>query len=230
MGVQKFLGYNLAENQKVLSMMGPSGTGKSFSADFVKEFLGYKVAKQITTRAPRPDDKHYSYMSPEEFVKLEQEGKILGYYSGDRKTLQGGNGYGYLVEEVMDQLSSDSKLILFPSAYELLQRSFKIQYGTTDKIGLGFKNPQSVYDRAMQCNKVLDDAELADRIRVSKNLTQIMEDYNKNGDDSSFHLIYSDGGGENISESKRIQLSGIVESMGYAPSDFEGGIEEYISR
>ena len=77
---------------------------------------------------------------------------------------------------------------------------------------------------------MLSEEELADRIRVSQNLTQIMEDYNLNGKDSSFHLIHSDGGGENIAESKIIQLSGIVESIGYAPSDFEGGIKEYISR
>ena len=190
MSNQKFLGYFLNERQKVLSLIGPSGTGKSFSADFLQEFLGYKVAKQITTRNPRPDDKHYSYMSRDEFIRLEQEGKLLGLFAGDVKTLQG-NGYGYLVEELMDQISTDKKIILFPSAYELKKSDFLEMYGTTDKVGLGFINPNSVLYRAQQCNKQLSDEELQSRKEVALILTHIMEEYKKS-QDTTFNLIYSD--------------------------------------
>lgn len=228
MSINKFLGYYLDKNQKVLSIMGPSGTGKSFSADFLCENLGYNIASQITTRAPRLDDKHYSYMSREEFVKLEQEGKILGLFSGNRETLDG-NGYGYLLEKVLDELRDKKRIILFPSAYELEKSNFRSQYGTTDKIGLGFKNSQSVIERASQCNKELSPEELQSRVEVAKILTHIMEKYSLLGD-KTFTLIYSDNGAPTLKASKSVQLGQILHTIGYNPSNFENNIEEFINR
>jgi len=228
MNTQQFFGYFLGKNQKILSLLGPSGTGKSFSADFMQEYLNYKIAKQITTRDPRPDDKHYRYMSKDEFIKLEQAGKILGLFAGDRKTLQG-NGYGYLIDEVLDQIALDHKLILFPSAYELQKPDFKNQYGTTDKIGLGFKDTQTVLHRALQCNKVFTDKELQSRIIVAGDLTRIMEQYAEMGD-GTFHLIYSDAVPDDLTLSKKRQLSQIISYIGDDPKEYQNNIEKYISR
>ena len=227
MNVQQFLGYYLDKHQRVLSLMGPSGTGKSFSADFLQKYLGYNVTSQLTTRAPRPDDKHYKYISKEDFIKLEQDGKILGIFAGDRKTLDG-NGYGYLTEEVMDEISTKGKIILFSSAYELEQVDFRDKYGTADKIGLGFRNPQTVFDRACQCNKELSSNELKSRIETASLLTHIMEKYNKLGD-STFNLIYSDEGSEDVIENKNIQLGKIVQCMGFNPDELQNDIEDYIN-
>ena len=225
---QKFLGNILNENQKVLSLMGPSGTGKSYSADFVQKYFGYKIAKQITTRESRPDDKHYTYMSKEEFIQLEQEGKILGLFAGDRATLQG-NGYGYLKKDLNNQLNVDKKIILFPSAYELLQPNFEENYGTTDKIGLGFKDSQSVLHRALQCNKKFSESELMSRIETATTLTRIMEEYAKKGD-KTFTLIYSDAGSQDLYENKTIQLQKIATSIGYNIKSLKNNLDDYICR
>lgn len=228
MGIQQFLGYYLDKEQKVLSLMGPSGTGKSFSASFLQEFMGYKIARQITTRDPRPDDVHYNYMSREDFIRLERDGKILGVFAGDRESLQG-NGYGYLCEELMDEISTDSRIILFPSAFELDKSDFIKQYGTTDKIGLAFKDSQSVRSRAEQCGKVLSENEVIARIRNAEMLTHLMEKYNRTND-PNFHLIYSDNPDETLSESKARQLKKIVSYLGQDSKEMESNIEEYISR
>ena len=225
---QKFLKYMLCQDQRVLSIMGPSGTGKSFSAGFLQEFLDYKIAKQITTREPRPDDTHYVYMPKYEFIKLEQEGKILGLFAGDKKTLQG-NGYGYIKEEILDQLSSDKKIILFSSAYELQQRDFQENYGTTDKVGLGFRDPKTVLSRALQCNKQLSESELQSRIQVASTLTHLMEKYNMVGD-KTFNLIYSDAETQDLRRSKQLQLCKIVSAIGQDYKGYEQDVEEYISR
>lgn len=228
MGIQQFLGYYLSKDQKILSMMGPSGTGKSFSAEFLQEYLDYKVAKQLTTRDPRPDDKHYRYISREEFVRLENEGKILGIFAGDKQKLQG-NGYGYLSDEVMEQLSKDNKLILFSSAYELQKSDFREKYGTSDKIGLAFKDPQVVLQRALQCNKALSEKDLQSRIKVAVELSRIMEEYDKTGD-KTFNLIYSDSTAKDLRQSKNNQISKIVNCIGYNSDELQDSIEEYISR
>jgi len=228
MDQQNFLGYFLDKNQRVLSLMGPSGTGKSFSADFLQEYLDYKVAKQLTTRDPRPDDKHYRYIGRDEFVRMEERGKILGIFSGNRETLDG-NGYGYFVEEVMDQLSIDKKLILFSSAYELEQPDFRKKYGTSDKIGLGFKDPQSVVRRAVQCGKVMTPKEIMSRVEVGSTLTRIMEKYERLGD-PTFNLIYSDAFDSDLQVSKARQISKIISCIGDNAENYENCIEEYISR
>ena len=62
-----FLNQQLLNGQSVISIMGPSGTGKSVCASFLENF-GYKIVPQITTRNPRPDDKYYTYISHKEFV------------------------------------------------------------------------------------------------------------------------------------------------------------------
>lgn len=227
MSIQKFLGYYLKKEQKILSIMGPSGTGKSFSADFLCDTLQYYIAKQITTRPKRSDDKHYIYMGKDEFIRLEQEGKILGLFAGDRETLRG-NGYGYLIENVMDELNDLGKIILFPSAYELEKQDFRSKYGTIDKIGLGFRDSHMVIQRALQCNKQLDQDELQSRMRVAEILTYIMENYSK--EDKTFSLIYSDNGLKDIRESKIIQLHNIVESLGYDSNNLKKEIEEFCSR
>ena len=222
---QEFLGHILSKNQRILSLMGPSGTGKSFSAEFIKEYLDYRIAKQITTRDKRPDDTHYEFISRQEFVDLENQGKILGLFAGDKHTLQG-NGYGYIIEEVLEQLQHDNKLILFPSAYELNNPNFGKQYGTSHKIGLGFTNFQNVKLRALQCDKVFSEEELQSRIKTAATLTEIMENYARKKDET-FKLIYSDSDSLNIQQSKILQLQEILSFIGYNPNDFKNQLEEY---
>ena len=228
MGNQQFLGKILGDDQSVVSFMGPSGTGKSFSAEFLQDYLEYKIARQITTRSPRPDDKHYNYMSKEDFIRLESEKKILGFFSGDKEKLTG-NGYGYLIEELGDEIITNKKIILFPSPYELEEFDFKKKYGTTDKIGLGFKNAQMVRARAEQCGKIIDEKELESRVYYAELLTHIMEKYAKCGD-LNFNLLYSDNGLENLLDSKKKQISDIITCVGYNAIDFNDKIEEYILR
>ena len=47
----------------------------------------------VTTRAPRPDERHgtdYTFLSKEEFIELEKTGELLesGVYDGESKTWQ----------------------------------------------------------------------------------------------------------------------------------------------
>ena len=70
MGYQEILGHLLADNERVVSLIGPSGTGKTFSASFLQDYLNFRIARQLTTRDPRPDDKHYDYISREGFVDV----------------------------------------------------------------------------------------------------------------------------------------------------------------
>lgn len=227
MDIQKFLNYYLKKNQKILLILGPSGVGKSFSAEFLQEYLDYKIAKQLTTREKRPDDKHYSYISADEFVRLQDSGKIIGYFDGDKNSCLG-RGYGYLIDDVMEQLERDNKLILFPSAYELESESFSHIYGTTDKIGIGFKNSDSVIKRALQCGKELSEREMYSRVNSAETLTKIMERYSSK--DDLFHLIYSDDFGDDLKKSKGLQLSSIVDFIGEDAEDYRGDIDKFISR
>ena len=161
--------------------MGQSGTGKSVCANFLENF-GYKIVPQITTRNPRSDDKHYTYISHKEFVDGVKSGNILGFYSGDEKTLTEGNGYGYSVALLKEMLNnSNAKLILFPSAYELNTPNFLHNYGNTTKIAITFLNSSEVITRAGYAGKKFSDNEIISRINIVKDLTQEMQSYKKNG-------------------------------------------------
>lgn len=227
---QQFLGRMLEQDQEVLSLLGPSGTGKTFSASFLQEYLGYKMAPQVTTRAKRPDDEggHYQFISKDEFIKLEQEGKILGLFAGDRETQQG-NGYGYRIEEVLDFISTERKIILFPSAFELTMTNFRSLYGTTPKIGLGFKNAESVRVRAEQCGKVLSREAIDNRVRCSIELTNLMEQYLLSGDER-FKLIFSDILSDDLNKSKILQLSEILTGIGKTPDAYQKEMQDYVER
>lgn len=222
-----FLGKELLPNQDIVSFIGPSGTGKSFCASFIEKF-GYKIAPQITTRAKRPDDVHYTYMSHEEFVRGLNSGKILGYYSGDKETLTGGNGYGYDIEQLKELLKNpNAKLILFPSAYELSQPNFLELYGNTTKFAITFKNPNSVAIRAGYAGKVFDEKELENRINIVNDLTSAMLYYKLNSDDSNFHLIYSDQFGSDKTLSEKKQLEVVCDVLGISKQKFIDAFVNY---
>lgn len=222
-----FLGKQLKPNQDIVSFIGPSGTGKTFCANFLETF-GYKIAPQITTREKRPDDVHYTYMSHGDFVNGIKNGTILGYYSGNEETLSGGNGYGYHIETLNELLQNpNAKLILFPSAYELSKPNFLELYGNTTKFALAFKNPSTVATRAMYAGKVFSDTELQNRINIVNDLTNAMLYYKLNSDDSNFHLIYSDQFGSDKTLSEKKQLEVVCNVLGIKKQAFVDAFVNY---
>jgi len=227
---QEFLGYLLNKKQKVLSILGPSGVGKSFSSDFLSRYFAYKVARQITTRDPRADDVHYNYMTRQEFIKLLDDGKMIGFFSGDKETLQG-NGYGYRIDYLLEELDKYSKLILFPSAYELKEPDFLLNYGTTQKIGIGYKDINNVLERAkMSPEKNFTIQELKSRCEVAKTLTDILEFYKALDVDKNYYLLYTDSYGKDNKESKKGQLKDIAKIVGCKEYEAESLIEDYIEK
>ncbi|MBE7075007.1 MAG: hypothetical protein E7376_03420 [Clostridiales bacterium] len=226
MKYKEFLGQSLLAQQDVVSLLGPSGTGKSFCAIFLEKF-GYKIVPQITTRKPRPDDKHYTYVSHKQFVDGLNNGKILGYYSGDIKTLSGGNGYGYSIEKLKELLQNPTaKLILFPSAYELQESDFVKKYGNTTKIAITFLNPYTVVKRAQYAGKVFSSDEILSRINMVKELTTAMNQYANRVHDKNFHIILSDSFGENRQQSEKEQLKQVCKLINIPTNQFEEYFKE----
>ena len=219
-----FWGKPIKENQ-VVCFMGPSGTGKTFSAEFLQKYFGYKIVNQITTRKPRPDDKYYEYMDEKQFVILLESGKIVGYFDGDCKNFVG-TGYGYLKENVFNELQKHKKIILFPSPYELLEKDFFKNFEGAKLFGLAFKNIKSVKDRAILAKKEFLPQNLLQRQKQAQVLIDIMEKYSKQND--MIKIIYSDCLGDDILKSKKSQLLKILNMLG---DDFDDQkqIEKYIN-
>lgn len=208
------------DKQKIVCFIGASGTGKSLSANFLKHF-GYTIVPQITTRKPRPDDTHYVYYSNENFITELNNKKIIGYYL-QNKTSQLGTGYGYSIETIDLMLQNkNAKLILFPSAYELNNPNFLQIYGNSIKIALTFKNPKSVITRAKYARKVFSNDEIKHRIDIVKDLTKAMLNYGNNINDNNFHIIYSDGFGDERKKSEQAQLQTICEIVGIKEKEYK---------
>lgn len=226
---RSFLGKNINDNQQIVCILGPSGTGKTFSAEFLQENFGYKIIQQITTRDKRQDDKYYEFISREDFVRLQNNGKIFGFFDGDLNTIDG-NGYGYYKDYVFEQLNKYKKIIIFPSVYELLDNNFKNNYGSAVKIGLAFKNSKRVTERAIQANKEMPLDELTKRVKIATSLSLIMEKYNETKGDDNFHIIYSDILADNINDSKKIQLQKILSIVGVdnKTENLNDKLEEYV--
>lgn len=208
----EFLKTNLTTSQHIICIIGPSGTGKSLCAHFLKDVMGYTIATQITTRQPRPDDTHYSYMPAKEFVEKLNRKEIIGYYAGDSKTLTGGNGYGYDIKYLKSLLENPTvKLVLFPSAFEMNNaKHFKKVYSNALKIVMTFKNSNSVYKRAIQAKKHFSECELAQRIEMVNTLNRLIQQYKEAEKDNNLHIIFSDMFGDNIQNSKISQLKEVL--------------------
>ena len=167
-------------------------------------------------------------MSHEDFVNGIKNGTILGYYSGNKETLSGGNGYGYSIETLNELLQNpNAKLVLFPSAYELSEPNFLELYGNTTKFALTFKNPSTVATRAMYAGKVFSDTELQNRINIVNDLTSAMLYYKLNSDDSNFHFIYSDQFGSDKTLSEKKQLEMVCNVLGISKQVFINAFVNY---
>ncbi|MCL1807569.1 MAG: guanylate kinase [Oscillospiraceae bacterium] len=94
----------------LLVVSGPSGAGKSTVLNAVmakRKDMFFSVS--ATTRAPRPgetDGVQYSFVSPDEFHRMLQEGRLLetGSFAG--------NWYGTPLDPVMERLGSGETVVL----------------------------------------------------------------------------------------------------------------------
>ena len=216
------------DGQQIVCIFGPSGTGKSFLAEYLQKYCGYKIINQITTRQRRPDDKHYLYTNNKDFIKKLLSGNYVGYFDGDLKTLTG-VGYGYDKDYLLNELKKYNKIIIFPSVYELLEDDFANKYGSSIKIGITFKDENCVEKRARQAGKTFSVTEMNKRKLIVKTLSGIMENYLNSFKDKTFYLLYSDLFGNNILESKKNQIDKVLSILKINKTKEQAeNIENYI--
>src|SRR3989338_10031436 len=104
--------------QRIISLTGPSGVGKSTVAkELLRKNPKWRFVRSVTTRAPRETDLagEYEYISVDEFKRLLRENKFMEF------TKAHGNYYGHLYKtifEVMNTENSVSVTILTPDKVE----------------------------------------------------------------------------------------------------------------
>lgn len=110
------------EEKNIITIMGPSGAGKTTIGNMIVETYDYGVPRHCTTRKQRADDQRgfYRYLAHSEFKEYADAGKYL-LWSGDSKTISKENGtfYGILLEDCEEKLLEKKKIILYVSYKDL---------------------------------------------------------------------------------------------------------------
>lgn len=110
------------EEKNIITIMGPSGAGKTTIGNMIVETYDYGVPRHCTTRKQRADDQQgfYRYLEHNEFKEYATAGKYL-LWSGDSKTISKENGtfYGVLLEDYAEKLLEKKKIILYVSYKDL---------------------------------------------------------------------------------------------------------------
>lgn len=100
----------------LVTLTATSCSGKSFLFDYIRDEARLPCLISTTTRAPRANEVHgrdYYFISHEESIRLEQEGKLaeLAIYNGNR--------YGVTTDEFFNKLSKGiAFLIVEPTGVE----------------------------------------------------------------------------------------------------------------
>ena len=102
------------EDKDIITIMGPSGAGKTTIGNMIVKIYDYGVPRHCTTRKQRADDQQgfYRYLEHNEFKKYADDGKYL-LWSGDSKVICKENGtfYGILLEDCEEKLLEKKKII-----------------------------------------------------------------------------------------------------------------------
>lgn len=110
------------EEKNIITIMGPSGAGKTTIGNMIVETYDYGVPRHCTTRKQRADDLQgfYRYLAHPEFKEYADAGKYL-LWSGDAKIISKENGtfYGVLLEDFEEKLLEKKKIILYVSYKDL---------------------------------------------------------------------------------------------------------------
>jgi len=225
---ENFIKYMKKKGKNLVSLFGIAETGTEFVSKFMQDYLDYKTIRKVTTESPTIDDGKYIGYRPEKFVEFQRQGRIFGYFDGDRKK-SCGVGEGYLLDDIVDTLEKGKNVMLFPDIVEL-QNGFAKDYRFTDKIGFGFKTQQGIFDQAVSDWKLKDCDAIESAIHQGIASTSALMNYIQDKNDSNFNLLYVDGYGENIKENKIMLLRDVVGLLGHNPEDVEDAIQDYMSR
>jgi len=112
---------------KIIALMGPSGVGKNFAKQAIKnKFSGISELTVFTTRSRRPSDgiDRETDIPVENFFEMQKEGKII---AGHQPFGPDGDWYGFSKEQI-DELLAQGKRILTEIHPDNLQL-FKQLYG-----------------------------------------------------------------------------------------------------
>ena len=99
---------------------GPTGSGKdTVISELLKEFKGSYKMPSTVTRAQRPGEEGYRYVSVAEFENLIKEDKLLEYGK-----VHGTDYYGTLKEDIADSIESDTAVfrILDVDGYQNIKK------------------------------------------------------------------------------------------------------------
>lgn len=161
----------MLEEKNVITIMGPSGAGKTTIGNMIVETYNYGVPKHCTTRKQRADDQQgfYRYLEHDEFKKYADDGKYL-LWSGDSKFICKENGtfYGILLEDYEKKLSEKKKIILYVS-YKDLETIINLRE-KLGKIGISVKILNLTYSDFSNMNYRLMNNPL--RKHTSEDLTR----------------------------------------------------------
>ena len=198
---KKFMDWVLDKNKKIVSVTEACGAGAETTVEFLTRVLNFKKLKKATTKSITYRDAESRGMDAKEFKERLDNGLIIGRYYPDMNSSEG-IGYGYRVDEIMLELDKGGKVLLAPTIDDIVSKEYKA-LGTTDKIALGFKSAQGVFDKATHEAGITSGDIIEAAIYRSLGDTAKLEQYARESGDKNFHMQYVDGYGMDPREAKK---------------------------
>lgn len=144
-------------NNKILVLVGGSGSGKTMVANRLVADYGYKKVITTTTRTPRPGEtngKDYHFISKDEFLDMKNNGRFVEY------TEYAGNMYGTSKDEMDSILSGRTPAVIVMDGVGA--KFMKDTYGDSVCIAHIFREKRDIILSILKRN--IPDEEKAERI------------------------------------------------------------------
>lgn len=148
--------------KELIVITGPSGSGKTTLLNELKKRYSIGIPKQVTTRKPRIDDNPnlYSYISIEEFEKLQREGRFA-ISSGKHE-----RRYGILKCDIMECLEKED-LIAIVTSYKDISKIKRLNINSKI-IVLTFKDiEKNSEERIRNTGRFSDERDIIQRIKYA---------------------------------------------------------------
>lgn len=186
------------EDKDIITIMGPSGAGKTTIGNMIVKIYDYGVPRHCTTRKQRADDQQgfYRYLEHNEFKKYADDGKYL-LWSGDSKVICKENGtfYGILLEDCEEKLLEKKKIILYVS-YKDLEAIINLRE-KLGKLGISVKMLNLTYSKFSNMNDRLMNDPLRNHTKeeLSRRINSAYSDellFGKNVEKNADVRLYTD--------------------------------------
>jgi len=170
---------------KIIALVGPSGVGKNFAKQAIKDqFPGLSELTVFTTRSRRSSDgsDRGTDISVDDFLKMQKEGKIIAVHQPFGPD---SDWYGFFKEQISKLLENQKQILteIDPDNIALFKKLYGSRVFTIALIAarkylehnLKSRGSEKDIDRDIRLNKAVDEIKMTEKLKKTELIEKIIE-------------------------------------------------------